>query len=87
MSGQLALYVGSTVRSLAAREINHRSVSNTTASRHIPKDMDWKMILLDVIENYTINEVNKKEQEWLDKLTPLYNTKRSTIKAAIKDCI
>ena len=77
MSGQLALYVGSTIRSLTAREINHRSVSNTTASRHIPKDLDWEMILLDSIENYTLNEIAEKEQDWLDKLKPLYNSKKS----------
>ena len=71
MSGQLVLYIGSTIRTLKKRENGHRCKKwNTTGSRHIPFDCEWNIVLL---EECLKSEMRVREQHYYDTLKPLYN--------------
>jgi len=69
MDGQLVLYVGST-NDMQERLYNHRSINNDTTSRHIPKDCDWEMILLEECED---SDKIRRERHYIETLNPLYN--------------
>ena len=73
VSGQLVLYVGKTTMELKQREASHRTPSNTASSKNIPNHIDWKIILLDEVEE---DESVMWEQLYYDELMPLYNTYR-----------
>lgn len=69
MSGQLILYIGSTVRNLCDREKGHKT--NPTASiRDIPKDIEWTIKLLEVCK---ISDRYIREGYYYRLLNPLYN--------------
>ena len=70
MEGDLVLYVGKTIRSLKRREACHRSSSNDTCSRHIPKDSEWEIVLVDEVPD---EEGTKWERYYYETLDPLYN--------------
>jgi hypothetical protein len=73
MSGELVLYVGKTMVSLKERERRHRTKSNDTCSRYIPKDCEWEMVHVDDVPD---DEGVKWEQYYYDTLDPLYNRNR-----------
>ena len=70
MAEELVLYVGSTIQTFKQREWEHRSKSNNCSSRHIPKDCEWVMKLL---ESCSVEERIIREQYYYDTLKPLYN--------------
>ena len=76
MAGQLVLYVGSTIQTLKRRESDHTKTDNPCASKHIPKDCEWVMKLL---EECSADERLAREQYYYDLLKPLYN-ERNPIK-------
>jgi hypothetical protein len=71
--GELVLYVGQTNASLKVRASKHRTPSNQTCSRYIPKYMDWDIVLLDEVPD---EDGAKWEQYYYDELMPLYNVRR-----------
>lgn len=69
-TGDLCWYVGSTLQTLKDRTTDHRSKSNGTNSRYIPKEFQWEMKLLEECEQ----EVRyARERHWYESLMPLYN--------------
>ena len=70
MEGDLILYVGKTTMSLKAREACHRCPNNTASSRHIPKDSEWEIVLVDEVPD---EEETEWERYYYDTLDPLYN--------------
>jgi hypothetical protein len=70
MEGDLVLYVGKTTMSLKAREASHRCPSNTASSRHIPKDSEWEIVLVDEVPD---EEETEWERYYYETLDPLYN--------------
>ena len=73
MDEGLVLYVGSTIQILKERKWVHRSKGNDCSSRHIPKDCEWVMTLL---ESCSVEEMIMREQYYYDTLKPLYNERR-----------
>ena len=73
MEDQLVLYVGKTTTDLKERERSHRSKSNATQSRYIPKHCKWEIV---EIGEYPDDEGTLWEQFWYDTLDPLYNIQR-----------
>ena len=70
VEGNLILYVGKTTQDLKEREWKHRSISNTSHSRYIPKHCKWEIV---EIGEYPDDEGTLWEQFWYDTLDPLYN--------------
>ena len=77
----LCLYVGSTIDTLNNRAINHRSKSNTTGSRYIPKDCEWRIVLLEECDADTMRE---RERYYYDILKPFYNNQSPTFNINIR---
>jgi hypothetical protein len=73
VSGQLVLYVGQTRQTLKRREYEHRRTRNTACSKHIPKDMEWEMKILEECED---DIATMREQYYYDTLKPFYNNNR-----------
>ena len=73
VSGQLVLYVGKTTLELKNRASSHKCPSNTACSKNIPEHIDWKIVLIDEVED---DESVMWEQLYYDELMPLYNTYR-----------
>ena len=67
MSGQLCLYVGSTIQSLKKREYKH------TYRTDIPDYIEWTMVTL---EECSDNIKRVREQFYYDTMHPLYNKVR-----------
>lgn len=63
-------YVGSTAQNPSHRLNHHRSVSNDTASRHISKEYEYELVILETCDQERRIE---REQYYYDKLQPLYN--------------
>ena len=72
-SDGVILYIGKTTLDLRVRKRQHRSVSNTASSRHIPQDFEWIIRELEVC-----SARESKEREWfyIKTLNPLYNVNR-----------
>jgi len=73
VSGQLVLYVGKTIQSLAEREYFHRHCSNRCTSKNIPEYIDWTIKLLQTVPD---DQASVREQNYYDTLKPLYNRQR-----------
>lgn len=69
----LIWYIGSTTDAYK-RQYNHHSISNKTSSRFIPKEYEYKLIVLEICPLETRHE---REQYFIDTLHPLYNEKRT----------
>ena len=70
MEGDLVLYVGKTTMSLKQRAASHRCPNNTASSRHIPKDSEWEIVLVDEVPD---EEETEWERYYYETLDPLYN--------------
>ena len=70
MSGQLCLYIGSTIQSLATRASAHRTGFNYCGSTNIPEYIDWDIVLL---EECPVESRYVREGFYYNKMTPLYN--------------
>ena len=73
VSGQLCLYVGQTVRTLKRRAYVHKYKSNSTASRHIPNNIDWEIKLIEELPETTREQATVRERYWFEIKKPLYN--------------
>ena len=70
---ELVLYVGQTVN-MRRRFYAHKEREKTCGSREIPKDMDFYMDILEIVD--TIEEAKQREQFFFDTLKPFYNKQR-----------
>ena len=70
---ELVLYVGQTVN-MRRRFYAHKEREKTCGSREIPKDMDFYMDILEIVD--TIEEATRREQFFYDTLKPFYNKQR-----------
>ena len=65
----LCLYIGSTIN-FRSREKQHRTGSDASGSRNIPKYMQWEMRIL---EECATEERKYRERYYYDTYNPLYN--------------